>query len=245
MKKDNWLVYGIIMLTSSTTVLTMVDGTFFGLLRGIGAAFVLDGLIVFWEARSEKLTDQQQRNFANGMKWAGVGMLVAIAFAYVLTEVVPVDAKKTVDIFGLTFASTIRELVHWVIVGVISLWVVLTLGVVMFVRQIDPETTRVIELTKANEETEGEYLRVYKTALKATKKVRGIEKAIAQLRADLAREGMTPAEIETLVKKAEFEIAIANGDIIPVDAAMHQYAAAAPAVDAVNPTPANTPAPRR
>jgi hypothetical protein len=232
MKKDNWLVYGIILLTSSTTVLTMVDGTFFGMLRGIGAAFVLDGLILFWESRSEKLTNTRQRDFANGMKWAGVGMLVAIAFAYVLTEVVPVDAKKTVDIFGLTFASTIRELVHWIIVGVISLWVVLTLGVVMYVREIDPETQKSIQLTKAHETQETEEMDAYKTSLKAIGKIRGIEKAIARLRADLKRDGCTPVEIEELVNKAMMEIREANGDPIPVDMNVKRYQQTAPAVDA-------------
>jgi len=237
---DDWLVYGIVLLTSSTTVLTMLDGTLFGLLRGVGFAFVLDGLILFWEARSEKLTDSKQRSFANGMKWGGVGMLVAIAASYVFIEVVPVDAKKTVDIFGLVFSSTIRELIHWTITGVISLWVVLTLGIMMFIREIDPETQRSIEFAKANEETSKEETRIYKLALGATKRVRAVDSAISRMREDLAREGRTPVEIEALVNSAIVEIRAANGDPIPVDMSVNTYQQTAPAVDA-NFTRANMP----
>ena len=112
MKQDNWLVYGIIFLTSSTTIMTMNDGTFWGFVRGIGFAIVLDWLIVFWESKSEKLVDATQRKFARAMKWAGISMLVAIAFTYVVTSLVPVDAVQEVDIFGMVFASTIRETIH-------------------------------------------------------------------------------------------------------------------------------------
>lgn len=214
---DDWLVYGIVLLTSSTTVLTMLDGTLFGLLRGIGFAFVLDGLILFWESRSEVLTGSSQRTWSNGMKWAGVGMLVTIAMAYVFMSLVPVDAKKTVDVFGLVFSSTLRELVHWIIVGVISLWVVLTLGVLMYIRGIDPETRKRLELVQAHEATDKEELRTYKVALGAIKRTRGVDNAIKRMRLDLENEGRTPAEIDELVNKAMLEIMAANGEAIPVN----------------------------
>jgi hypothetical protein len=210
----------------------MIDGSFFGLLRGIGFACVLDGLIVFWEMRSEKLTDKKQRNWSNGMKWAGIVMLLAIAASYVFVSLVPVDALKTVDVFGLVFSSTVRELIHWLIVGVISFWVVLTLGVVMYVRQIDPETKKIIKLTEAHEEQEREELQAYKTALKAIGRTVGTEKAIKRLRDNLTVDGYQPVDVDALVNKAQVEIKASRGESIPVE--MKQFAAS---VDTVNPTP--------
>lgn len=222
MKKDNWLVYLIIVLTSSTTVLTMMDGTLFGFLRGLLFAFVLDGLIVFWEERERVLTEKKQRNFAKGMKWAGIVMLLAIAAAYAVTSLVPVDAVQTVDLFGISFASTAREIIHWSIVGVVSLWVVLTLGVLIYVREIDPETVKKIKLAEAHEEQERTELESYRTALKAIGTTVGTEKAIKRLRENLRDDGYDPVDVDALVEKASTQIKVSRGELLPVDTRQFQ-----------------------
>jgi hypothetical protein len=207
MKNDNWIVYGIIALTSTTTVLTMLDGSFFGLLRGVGFAIVLDGFIIFWESRSEALKEKKQRDWANGMKWAGLAMLLAIALAYAFVSLVPVDAVQKVDVFGMTFASTVREVIHWVIVGMISLWVVLTLGVIMFMREIDPDTAMKLEYTKAAQERQQEKLTSYKIANKYTQSELGKLEALEEYRADLVQSGRyTEGEVVAMVLAAGIEI---------------------------------------
>ena len=217
MKKDNWLVYLIIALTSTTTVLTMMDGTLFGFLRGVLFAFVLDGLIIYWEQRAEMLTDKKQRQVSTVMKWSGVGMLLAIAAAYAFTSLVPVDAVQKVDVFGFAFASTVRETIHWAIVGMVSLWVVLTLAVLMYVREIDPEAVKRLRLTEAHEEQERAELEAYKTALAALGVTVGTEKAIKRLRENLRSEGYAPVEVTALVEKAETQIKVSRGELVPVD----------------------------
>jgi hypothetical protein len=243
MKKDNWIVYLIIALTSTTTVLTLWDNTVIGLLRGVGFAVVLDGFIVYWESRGEVLTNAQQRKFANVMKWLGVVMLLAIAAAYAFVSLVPVDAPKSVDVFGVSFTSTVREFIHWVIVGAISLWVVLTLGVIMAMREIDPETKRTVELSKAHEAREQEEMRAYKTALNVTARTIGTEKALKLFRANLEAMEYKPVEIDRLVNEAEMEIKASRGEAIPVDAGVRSYSADTPTVDAnfTKPSTPNTP----
>lgn len=241
MKNDNWIVYGIVILTSSTTILTMWDGTLFGLLRGIGFAVVLDGFIIFWEARSEMLKEKTQRDWANGMKWAGIAMLLVIAVTYAFVSLVPVDAVQKIDLFGMHFASTVRELIHWVIIGMIGLWVVLTLGVIMFMRQIDPDTAMKLEYTKAAQDRQQEKLASYKIANKYTQSELGKLEALEEYREDLKKSGRyTEGEIVAMVMAAGQEID--RQKLIPVNMAaqpVNSYAAntqAVPTLEAVNPT---------
>jgi len=245
MKNDNWIVYGIVILTSTTTVLTMWDNTLFGLLRGIGFAIVLDGFIIFWEARSEMLKEKKQRDWANGMKWAGIAMLLVIAITYAFVSLVPVDATQKINLFGMSFASTVRELIHWVIVGMIGFWVVLTLGVIMFMRQIDPDTAMKLEYTKAAQDRQQEKLASYKIANKYTQSELGKLEALEEYREDLKKSGRyTEGEITAMIKSAGQEID--RQKMIPFNMAaqpVNSYAATAqsvPTLADVNPTNANS-----
>jgi hypothetical protein len=240
MKKDTWIVYLIIAITSTTTVLTMSDGTLFGFIRGVLFAAVLDGFILYWENRAQVLHDDKQRKWANGMKWAGAGMLVAIAFAYVLVSFAPVDAPQTVDVFGLVIASTVREVVHWTIVAAVSLWVVLTLIVALYMRQIDPEVVAQLERTKAIEESEkerrAEETRAYKTAMTVVNRTVGIEKALRSFRENLESTGYyREFEIDRMVEDARMEIEANKTGGIPVGTPVNTYHS-----DTSNPTPPST-----
>ena len=213
MKKDAWLIYLIVAITSTTTVLTLADGTLLGFLRGVAFAAILDGSIIYWEDRAMHLKDANQRKNANIMKWAAVGALLAIAVSYVLTLFVPVDAKQNVNIFGLAFTSTIRESIHWAIYGGISAWVVLTLGVTLYLREIDPDHKAEQERIKAIEEAEKERRQqeatAYKTAMSVVSATVGTEKAIRDFRENLKATGYyTEYEVEEMVKEARQQIQI-------------------------------------
>lgn len=221
MKKDNWLIIAIVLLTSTTTVLTLWDGTFLGFLRGVGFAAVLDGSILYWENKSEKLPDSRQRSWANGMKWAAVGMLVAILVAYVLTLFVPVDAMENVNIFGMQFVSTLQEAIHWTVYGVISFWVVLTLGVVLYLREIDPETKRErernkaqIEAVKQQQDKEDE---AYKTAMEAVAELTGVEKGLKEFENRLKEAGYTEFERQQMLAIAKNKLIAQKTGAVPVD----------------------------
>lgn len=223
MKKDSWIVYIIVLLTSSTTVLTLWDGTLFGFLRGVGFAAVLDGSIIYWEGKGETLKDEKQRKLAVGMKWAAVGMLLIIAVAYVVTLFVPVDAAKNVNLFGMLFASTMRDVIHWSVFAMIGAWVVLTLGVVLYLREIDPDVIRERNRKKTVDDTEKERAEkedeAYRTAMKAIAEMTGYERGIAAFEKRLKGDGVyTPHEISQLVSIARAKLAEANTGATPVDA---------------------------
>ena len=245
MKNDNWIVYTIIAITSTTTVLTMMDGTLLGFVRGILFAAILDGAIIFWERRGESLNDNKQRTISNGMKWAGVGMLVAIAGAYVVTFFVPVDTRQQVDLFGIAFETSAREAIHWGVVGAISMWVVLTLGIVLYLREIDPERVAELERTKAREEAEKERREqennAYKTAMQVVSATVGTEKALRAFRENLKQTGYyTEYEIDQMVEAARQKITVNKTGGYTVDAPANRYAATAPDVTGNFTNPANT-----
>ena len=215
MKKDSWIVYLIVFLTSSTTVLTLWDGTLFGFIRGVAFALVLDGSVIYWEGKSETLKEVKQRKYSKNMKWAAVGMLVLIAAAYVLTLFVPVDAAQNVDLFGMVFTSTIQEVIHWSIFGMIGLWVVLTLGVVLYLREIDPdviqERTRKQAVDAAEKERADKEDEAYKTAMNAVAEMTGWERGILAFEKRLKADGnYTPHEIQQLVGIARAKVVEVN-----------------------------------
>ncbi len=215
MKKDSWIVYLIVFLTSSTTVLTLWDGTFFGFIRGVAFASVLDGSIIYWEEKGEKLKSDKQRKWSKNMKWAAVGMLLVIAISYVLTLFVPVDAPQTVDLFGMKFVSTIQEVIHWSIFAMIGFWVVLTLGVVLHLREIDPEVIQERARKQAVDAAEKERAEkedeAYKTAMNAVAEMTGWERGILQFEERLKADGnYTPHEIKQLVNIARAKVVEVN-----------------------------------
>lgn len=236
MKDEKWLVYLIVGFTSLTTVLLIADGSFFGLVRGILAAALLDGLIAYWDNKRIKLKSKKQRDWANGMMWAGVGIMGIFALGYGVEYFAPANAVKTVDLFGYKMTLTLTDLVLMLAASFIGLWIVSTLGVVLYMRQIDPDVSKDLELTKALEERDREEMTAYKEALKVTARQIGTEKAVKLFRENLAKEGYTPAEIGVMEQEARTAIAVAHG-AIPVDTGMRAYSATA----AANPTNPSTP----
>lgn len=223
MKKDSWIIYAIVTLTSSTTVLTLLDGTLLGFLRGLLFAAILDGSVIYWEGKGETLKDTKQRKWAVGMKWSAVGMLLIIALSFVAILLVPVDAPQPVDLFGMSFMSTMREVIHWGIFAMIGSWVVLTLGVVLRLREIDPDTVRERERKQTVDEMEKERAdkedEAYRTAMKAIAEMTGYERGIAAFEARLKADGAyTPHEIEQLVGIARTKLTEAKTGATPVDA---------------------------
>lgn len=223
MKKDAWVLYLLVFITSSTTVLTLYDGTFFGLLRGLAIAAVLDGSIVYHEHNGNILKDERQRKWSNGMKWAAVGFLLVIAISYVLTLFVPVDATQNVNLFGMVFSSTIREVIHWTVYAMIGAWVVLTLGVVLFLREIDPDVIRererkqsvdAAEKTRADKEDDA-----FKIAMNSIAEMVGQERGILALQKRLEGLGdYSEYEITQLVNIARAKLIEQKTGASPVDA---------------------------
>lgn len=243
MKDEKWLVYIIVAFTSITTVLLLADGTFLGFVRGVVAAVILDGLIIYWDKKRVTLKNKRQRDLSGAMMWAGVGIMLTFAAGYGVEVFAPVDAKRNVDIFGFAFAITLTEFILMLAASIMGAWVVLTLGVILYMRGIDPDIIADLDKVKAEEEAEQERRHVereaYKTAMNVTAKTVGTEKALRAFRENLKATGYyTDYEIEQMSQQAEAEINIARtGGIVNPPANVNRYQA-----ETGNFTPPSTPA---
>ena len=235
MKNEKWIIYVIIAFTSITTILLLADGTFIGFVRGVIAATLIDGLIGYWEDKRTKLKKEIQRKWAEGMMWAGVGVVAIFAVGYVVEHYAPVDAVKQVDLFGYQFTATLTDMIVMLAGAIIGLWIAATLGVVLYMRGVDPDIEKDLEHTKALEERDREEMTAYKEALKVTARQIGTEKAIKLFKHNLSREGYTPAEIAIMEQDARAAISKAQVPIT-VDVPMNQYRQ-----EAENFTPPSTP----
>lgn len=247
MKNDNWLIYIVVAMTSMTTFGLVADGSVFGFFRGIGAAVILDGLVIYWEGKRITCKNETQRKNSEYMMWAGVGILFLFAFGFAVEYSLPSNAVNTIEILGYSVDVTLKELIVYLASFVIGAWVVLTLGMVLYMRGIDPETSKDIERTKAAQEREDEEIKAYKIANRYTARELGTLKAMELYRKDLENLGVyTAGEIVRMVENARLET-MRQHDVpegIPANSVglnVRNYHAD---VDAVNPTPANTTKPR-
>lgn len=149
MKNENWIVYLIVAFTSITTVLLLADGSFMGFVRAVVSAAILDGLIAYWDGKRVTLKDKKQRNLSNGMMWAGIATMLLFAVGYGVEYFAPNNAMKPIDLFGYEFVMTLTEFIIMLATSMIGAWVVITLGVVMYLKQIDPDILNDLENTKA------------------------------------------------------------------------------------------------
>lgn len=228
MKDEKWLVYLIVGFTSITTVLLLTDGTLLGFIRAMAGAAILDGLILYWDNKRIKLKDDKQRNISRNLMWAGVGIMLTFAVGYGVELFAPVDAVKTVDVFGYSFTMTLHDFVLLLAASTIGAWVVLTLGAVLYLRQIDPEINKELELTKALQERDNEEMKAYKSALRVTARQIGVENAIKLFVKNLEDLGYTDAQIAEMVVQARTTIAEEQGAIpvnSPVNSTVRQYQA--------------------
>lgn len=234
MKNEKWLMRVIVGFTSLTTVMLLADGSFLGLLRGAVAAVILDGLIMYWDEKRVSLKDKTQRDWANGMMWAGVGIMFLFAAGYGVEIFAPVDALQSVDIFGFSFTLTLTDAVLMLAASIMGGWVVLTLGVILYMRQIDPDVKADLERTKAIEESEKERrteeAEAYKTAMRVVNRTVGTEKAIRAFKENLKSTGYyTEFEIEQMVEDARREIQISKtGGIVNTETSVNSYRAEVP-----------------
>ena len=247
MKKQNWILYVLVFITSSTTVLTIYDGSFLGLLRGLGIAAVLDGSIIYHEHNANVLKDATQRKTSNAMKWAAIGFLLVIAVAYVLTLFVPVGAVQNVNLFGMKFASTMQEVVHWAVYAMIFAWVVLTLGVVVYLREIDPDVKRERERRIAEDEAvkqqQDKEDASFRTAMDAVAELTGTEKGLKQFEARLIASGYKEYERQQLLVIAKNKLIAEKTGAEPVDENsmfINKFGAAVKDETVNFPTPGNT-----
>lgn len=208
MKKDNWLIYIVVAFTSLTTFGLIADGSLFGFFRGLLAAVILDGLIVYWEQKRVTCKNEDQRKKSEIMMWAGVGILLLFAAGFAIEYSLPSKVMRTITVLNYSVDVELSELIVYIASTVIGIWVVLTLAVVMYLRGIDPETQKDIERTKATEAREKEELNAYKIANSYTAKELGTLKALELYRADLKSVGKyTEGEITRMVENARLEIA--------------------------------------
>lgn len=220
MKNENWIVYLIVAFTSITTVLLLADGSFMGFVRAVVSAAILDGLIAYWDGKRVTLKDKKQRNLSNGMMWAGIATMLLFAVGYGVEYFAPNNAMKPIDLFGYEFVMTLTEFIIMLATSMIGAWVVITLGVVMYLKQIDPDILNDLENTKAMEEAEAARRKVeheaYKTAMNVTSRSVGTEKALRMFRKNL--EDMAcykPFEIDEMVERAYREIEASRNGATP------------------------------
>lgn len=236
MKHEKWLIYIIVAFTSITTVLLLTDNTLLGFARAILSAVILDGLIIYWDDKRVSLKSDKQRAISSYMMWAGVGIMLTFAGGYGVEIFAPVDAANTMDLFGYSFTLSLTDFILMLAMMMIGAWVVLTLAVILYMRGIDPEITKDLELTKALTERDAVEMNAYKTALKVTARQIGTEKAIKLFRLNLAHEGYTEVEIGKMEQEARNQIMVDRGEAIPVN--MQVYSAE---VEAPSFTKASTP----
>lgn len=222
MKNENWLMYVIVLFTSLTTILLLTDNTPLGFARAILAAVILDGLIVYWDNKRSTLKSEQQRKISTAMMWAGVGIMLTFAAGYGVEVFAPVDASSQLNVFGYSFVLTLTEFILMLAMMMIGAWVVLTLGVILYMRGIDPEINKDLELVKALSERDAVEMAAYKTALKVTARQIGTEKAIKLFRRNLLAEGYTEVEINSMVNEARMQIMADRGEPIPVNTHVYQ-----------------------
>jgi hypothetical protein len=214
MKNEKWLIYVIVGFTSITTVLLLMGDSLLGFVRAVLAAIVLDGLIAYWEDKRTTLKDDRQRKVAEYMMWAGVGIVGIFALGFAVEYNVPVDATQTVDLFGYTFAMTLTDFILMLAAGMIGGWLVLTLGVVLYMRGIDPEILKQLDHTKALQDRDAVEMAAYREALKVTAKQIGTEKAVNLFKKNLLAEGYNEAQIQAMEQDARFAIERAQASTV-------------------------------
>lgn len=233
MKNENWLMYIIVLFTSITTILLLTDGTLISFARSVLSAVILDGLIIYWDNKRSTLKSEQQRKVSTYMMWSGVFIMLTFAAGYGIEVFAPVDASSQLDLFGYSFMLTLTEFILMLAMMMIGSWVVLTLGVILYLRGIDPEIQKDLELVKALSERDAIEMSAYKTALKVTARQIGTEKAIKLFSRNLSHEGYTEVEISAMINEARIQIMTDRGEPIPA----HIYSAE---VDAPSFTKAST-----
>lgn len=211
MKNDKWLIYTIVIFTSSTTFLLLFDGSLFGFVRSVGSTLILDGLVAYWDEKRMTLQSDKQRKKSGYMMWAGVGMVLLFAIGYGIETFAPADTIKSVDVFGFSFAISLPEFIEMLALSMIGSWAVLTLGMVLYLRGIDPETkkelSKIVALEEANAERNRIETEAYKTAMNITAKSVGTEKALRDFRQNLVSTGFYKEfEVDLLVEQAKAEI---------------------------------------
>lgn len=214
MKNTQWLVRIIIGFTSITTFSLLSDNTLFGVIRGFAGAVVLDWLIEYWSGKRITLFDKKQRDWSNGMMWAGVVLVFAMAILWAIEKYVPVDAVDTYAFLGYSYALSLHDYILMLAQGMIGGWAVLTLGVTLFLQQIDPEVKRDIERSKALEEQEKEHTKAYTVAMRGIQRTVGTEKAFEAMRKQLESEGYTESRIESLLAQAQQEVKRDRGEAV-------------------------------
>jgi hypothetical protein len=241
MKNEKWLIYVIIGFTSITTILLLSDGSPLGFFRAILGAAILDGLIVYWDAKRVTLKSDTQRGISGKMMWAGVGIMLTFALGYGIEIFSPVEAIRDVDVLGYTFTLPLKEFIVMSAVTMIGAWVVLTLGMVLYMRGIDPDVQKDLDKVKSNEEAENERNReeafAYSVAMKVTARTVGTEKALRAFRENLENMNFyTPHQIDLMVDRAKVDIEASITGGIPVDTPVNTYQS-----ETVNPTQPSTP----
>lgn len=236
MKKDNWIIYGVIAFTSLTTFGLISDGSVFGVFRGILASVILDGLVIYWEGKRTTCKNAEQRKNSEIMMWAGVFILLLFAAGFAIEFSLPSDVLKSISIFDYSVDVKLSELIVYIASTMIGLWVVLTLAMVLYLRGIDPETLKDIETTKAAQERENEELTAYRIANKHTAHELGTLKAMDRYRADLMALGKyTAGEVAAMVSSARVEVE--RQQHIPASMPADNQMAYAATVDAVEIAP--------
>ena len=232
MKNEKWIVYLIVGFTSITTVLLLMDGSFIGFIRAIVSAVILDGLIAYWDEKRVTLKDNKQREYSRNMMWAGIAIMLLFAIGYGIELFAPDNALKPFDLFGYKFTMTLTEFIVMLATAMIGAWVVATLAIVMYLKQIDPDILNDLENTKAIEEAESARRKVeheaYKTAMNVTSRSVGTEKALRMFRKNL--EDMAcykPFEIDEMVERAYREIEASRNGATPAAQPVHMRAYAA------------------
>lgn len=214
MKSEKWLIYPLIAFTSLTTIGLVYDGSWFGFVRAVISAVILDGLVYYWAEKRVQLRDETQRTTANRMMWVGVFLIALFAMGYGARYVLPVSNFQDFPIAGFEVKVTLDELILYFSSTLVSLWVAVTLAVVLHLQYIDPETKRELEQSKALQTRDEHELIAFKEALKVTGERLGQEKALREFEKHLKGLGVySPAEIAVFLKDAKYGIQVANGQI--------------------------------
>lgn len=220
MSKWSWVLVGAILLftvggTWELTALTSTMGGIALLARQSAAVLFSDGALLYWHFHKDKYPTAKQRQWAKGMMWESLALVLVFTIAYMLLSVMG-DAWTgnviTVRLAGHPFAASVTEWLDVLVLFGLGLQAAGTLSVVLYIASLSPHAQMTLRQREAEQEVTERQLSDYETAQKTIAPIVGQAQAIAALREQLTALDYNEREREKLVNLALSQIQASRAD---------------------------------
>jgi len=152
------------------------------------AVFVTDVSILYWQFQTRALKSDRQRRWAGFMLTCAVVLTGLLGLAYVAFTVFSWQAWKVY--------------VEAAAMGLLAIWVMLSVGVQMIVSWLDPDTRLTVHKASTDGATLTERNNAYREAMNVLRPLFAKTMSLKAVRSYAEDNGHTPAEVQAIVAEA-------------------------------------------